>query len=219
MKELEKDFSTYLKSLHDKCKSFEMKMKKLGITRLNDMDYIQIKEYHFLYHQIKLFNMMNEYHNNEIEDLKKLFKDILDAENILKNKEIEDGIEQLNKDNETNALLNNLNIDLEGDEYKPDGNDSYQSVKEVDLDNPEFIDAYNEQKELWLSTKTEQQQKIWKLYNQNIPKKIIAKRLNKDPKYIRVTIKRLEESFCEDLSKKVSTPSFYKIKQRKTRAL
>lgn len=215
MKELEKDFSTYLKSLHGKCKSFEMKMKKLGITRLNDMDYIQIKEYHFLYHQIKLFNMMNEYHNNEIEDLKKLFKDILDAENILKNKEIEDGIEQLNKDNETNALLNNLNINLEGDEYEPDGNDSYQSVKEVDRDNPEFIDAYNEQKELWLSTKTEQQQKIWKLYNQNIPKKIIAKRLNKDPKYIRVTIKRLTESFFEDLSKKVSTPSFYKIKHSK----
>ena len=192
-----------------------MKMKKLGITRLNDMDYIQLKEYHFLYHQIKLFNMMNEYHNNEIEDLKKFFKDILDAENILKNQEIQDGIKQLNKESKDNALLNNLNIDLEGDEYESDSNDSYQSVKEVDLDDPEYIDPYRHEIEKWLSTKTQQQQKIWKLHNQKMPKKIIAKRLGKDPKYIRVTIKNLESSFLEEMGKVATPPDYYKKKQKK----
>ena len=84
--------------------------------------------------------------------------------------------------------------------------DGHQRVVEEEVGNPDYIDAYVETVRKWLATKTEQQKKIWELYNDDIPKKRIAKQLNKDDKYIRVTIKNLEKSFMDELSKTATPP-------------
>jgi DNA-binding NarL/FixJ family response regulator len=67
--------------------------------------------------------------------------------------------------------------------------------------NDDELDHYNEITAKWLASKTEQQQKIWKLYNKGTPKKTIAKKLSKDPKYVRDTI----QSLTKDFNKKIPT--------------
>ena len=140
---------------------------------------------------------------NGQEDVIKFQSRYIDElKNFIKKTEIEHDIEL------EIAQNTNRGFDYENPIY----NDSHQTVVEGEVGNLEYVNPYLEQIGLWRSTKTEQQQKIWKLYNQNLPKKEIARKLNKDPKYIRVTIKNLEKSFTEELSKTATLPNYYKLK-------
>ena len=80
----------------------------------------------------------------------------------------------------------------------------FEEVTDTSQDIITTKDKFEKAIEKWLGTKTKQQQRIWKLYNAENRKtfhnkKQIAKKLNKDDKYIRVTIKNLENSFLKEI--------------------
>lgn len=64
----------------------------------------------------------------------------------------------------------------------------------------ELPPQYEEAIEAWLDKKTEQQKEIWKYHNEGIPKKRVARQLQKDPSYILETIESMEKDFQEKIS-------------------
>ena len=173
-----------IKKLLEDYKALIAKAKNEGYNSPKEMPLHYLEEYVSLYEKIKLA----EHFVDRIDDIRKA--DLIVKkydENELIN-EMEDVLaEKLRYHPEENSVVKIFSKDGSVNKRKNINSDAW--------DNPKFRKYYDEIRAEWLASKTEQQQKIWKLYNKGTPKKTIAKKLSKDPKYVRDTIKSLRNDF------------------------
>ena len=180
-----------IKKLLEDYKALIAKAKNEGYNSPKEMPTDYLRKYVSLYKQIKLAN----YYEDRINDIRK-------ADLIIKKYD-------------QNQLINEMeDVLAEKLGYHPveksvvETNEKYTAGTENEQENINYeyyfkedeLDHYNEITAKWLASKTEQQQKIWKLYNKATPKKTIAKKLSKDPKYVRVTIKSLTKDFNKKIT-------------------
>ena len=180
-----------IKKLIDDYKALIAKAKNEGYNSPEEMPLDYLEEYVSLYEKIKLA----EHFIDTINDIR---------EADLKVKKYDQ-----------NQLINEMEADLAKKlGYHPEENsvvetnEKYTAGTENDQKNINYeyyfkedeLDHYNEITAKWLASKTEQQQKIWKLNNKGTPNKTIAKKLSRDPKYVRVTIKSLTKDFNKKIS-------------------
>ena len=186
--------SLRLKILIKDYKELIAKAKDEGYNSPKELPLEYLRKYVSLYQEIELAL----YYENRIDDIRK-------ADAIIKNydqnqliNEMEDVLaEKLGYHPEENIVVE---TDARHTDKKTGGVVRERKNLDSDVwDNSEFNDHYAKIKAEWLASKSEQQQKIWKLHFESMPKKTIAEKLGKDPKYVRVTIKRLTEDLIKKL--------------------
>ena len=173
-----------IKKLLEDYKALIAKAKNEGYNSPKEMPLDYLEEYVSLYEKIKLA----EHFIDKINDIRKADLTVKKHDEIELINEMEDVLdEKLRYHPEEQNVVEIFSKDGSVNKRKNINSDPWN--------NPKFKKHYDEIRAKWLASKTEQQQKIWKLYNKGTPKKRIAYKLRKDPKYVRETIKSLRNDF------------------------
>ena len=179
-----------IKKLLEDYKALIAKAKNEGYNSPKEMPLDYLEEYVSLYKQIKLAN----YYEDRIDDIRKADLIIKKYDQNQLINEMEDvNAEKLGYHPEENSVVET------NEKYTAGTENVRKNLYSDAWDDPKFKNYYDEIRAEWLASKTEQQQKIWKLNNKGTPNKTIAKKLSKDPKYVRDTI----QSLTKDFNKKI----------------
>ena len=180
-----------IKKLIDDYKALIAKAKNEGYNSPKEMPLDYLEEYVSLYEKIKLAEHFIDTINDIREaDLKVKKYD----QNQLINEMEADLAKKLGYHPEENSVVET------NEKYTAGTENVRKNLYSDAWDDPKFKNYYDEIRAEWLASKTEQQQKIWKLNNKGTPNKTIAKKLSRDPKYVRVTIKSLTKDFNKKIS-------------------
>ena len=144
----------------------------------------------------------------QLKDLKKYIEifgklDIVeqmmyDVDEIIR-EQYEDTLEELEQELEKYHSTDPKKILLDRELNKGDKSQTLTTIEDS-KNIHELAPHYEEAIEAWFDTKTADQQEVWEHYNKGMPKKIIARKLQKDPRYIRATIENMEKDFQEKIS-------------------
>jgi hypothetical protein len=175
-----------IKKLIEDYKALIAKAKNEGYNSPKEMPLDYLEGYVSLYKQIKLAN----YYEDRIDDIRKADLTVKKYEEKQLINEMDDVLnEKLGYHPEENSVVET------NEKYTAGTENEQENINYEYYFDDEKLDRYAEITAKWLASKTEQQQKIWKLHLKATPNKTIAKKLSRDPKYVRVTIKSLTTDF------------------------
>ena len=178
-----------IKKLIEEYKALIAKAKNEGYTSPKEMPLDYLEEYVSLYKQIKLA----EHFIDKINDIRNADLTVKKHDEI----ELINEMEAVNA--EKLAETSGYGAEVVLEKFTEMVNPRSNRHLDIMVDQDKWYDHYAEITAKWLASKTEQQQKIWKLHFEGMPKKTIAEKLRKDPKYVRVTIKRLTKDLIKKL--------------------